>query len=227
MLSGKPEGYMRVAVDAVVFTVMHDELKILLIKRKNLPFKGRLALPGGFVEEDEELEKAVIRELTEETNVKNIFLHQLGAYGGVKRDPRGRILTVAYLALISPDQELASTADALGAEWCSVDELCNLAFDHKQIIGDALKELRFEIQTTNVAVQILPSKFTLSELQHLYELVLKKELDKRNFRRRVKELGILKKLNEAKMKGAHRPAQLYTFKDKDYQPLKDRVQVFT
>lgn len=223
----KQERPMRVAVDAVVFTVMHDDLKVLLIKRKNPPFRGKHALPGGFVEENEELEDAVKRELTEETNISRIYLHQLGAYGGVKRDPRGRVLSVAYLALISPDQELRSTADALGAEWHSVDNLRELAFDHKQIIEDTLKELRFEIQTTNIAVQILPSKFTLSELQHLYELVLKKELDKRNFRRRIKELGVLKELKETKMEGAHRPAQLYTFKDKNYQLLKDRIHVFT
>lgn len=211
----------------MVFSVIHEDLKVLLIRRNKPPFKGKLALPGGFVEENEELEGAVKRELTEETNISRIYLHQLGAYGEVKRDPRGRVLSVAYLALISPGQELASTADALGAEWHSADDLRELAFDHKRIIEDALNELRFEIQATNVAVQILPSKFTLSELQHLYELVLKKDLDKRNFRRRIKELGILKKLNEAKMEGAHRPAQLYTFKDKDYQPLKDRIQVFT
>ncbi|HLD97372.1 MAG TPA: NUDIX domain-containing protein [Candidatus Nanoarchaeia archaeon] len=227
MGNGVAEGCIRVAVDAVVFTVMHDELKVLLITRNRPPFKGKLALPGGFVEENEGLEYAVKRELTEETSVKDIFLRQIGAYGNVKRDPRGRVMSIAFLALIRPDQELASTADALGAEWRSVDDLGNLAFDHKQIIEDALKELRFDIQTTNIAVQILPKRFTLTELQYLYELVLKKPFDKRNFRRRMKELGVLKEFSETKMGGAHRPAQLYGFKDSEYLPLKDRLQVFT
>ena len=223
----KPEGLIKVAVDAIVFTVLHDNLKVLFVKRKNPPFKGKLALPGGFVEPNEGLEEAVTRELTEETNIKNIFLHQLGAYGSVNRDPRGRVMSVAYLALIRPGQELISTADALGAEWHSADDLKDLAFDHRQIVEDALQELRFEIQTTNIAVQILPKKFTLTELQHLYELVLKKPLDKRNFRKRMKELDTLSKLRETKMEGAHRPARLYAFKEVDYHPLKDRLQVFT
>lgn len=221
------EGRIRVTVDAVVFTALHDDLKVLLIKRKNPPFKGMYALPGGFMENNESPEDAVKRELTEETNVKNVFLQQLGAYGDVDRDPRGRVVTVVYIALISPDHELASSADAIGAEWHTVDPLPELAFDHRQIIKDALRQLRFEIQTTNIALQILPKKFTLSELQHLYELVLKKQLDKRNFRKRIKELAVLRELKETKMEGAHRPAQLYSFKEQNYVLLKEKIHVFT
>ncbi len=220
------EGLLQVAVDAVVFTVMENELKVLLIKRKKHPFEGRFALPGGFVKEDENLEAAAQRELTEETNVKNIFLHQLGAYGDVERDPRGRIISIAYMALVRSDQPLKSSHDAAEAKWFSVYSLPQLAFDHRKIIDDALRELRLEIQTTNIAFQILPEKFTLTQMQQLYELVLNKEFDKRNFRKKLKEIGILKITHETKMEGAHRPAMLYSFKEKEYRPVKDKVHVF-
>ena len=226
-MAEREEGLMRVTVDAIVFTVLHDDLKVLLIKRKNPPFRGKYALPGGFVEQDETPEEAAKRELTEETNVRNIFLQQLGAYGDVHRDPRGRVISIAYIALISPEQKLLSTADAMNAEWHAADSLPELAFDHRRIIEDALKQLRFEIQTTNIAVQILPKKFTLSQLQRLYELVLKKEIDKRNFRKRIRELGTLKELRETMMDGAHRPARLYSFKEQDYSTLKEKVHIFT
>ena len=216
-----------VTVDAVVFTVRDNELKLLLIKRKEPPFQGTYALPGGFVNEQEELEDAVKRELAEETNVKDVFLKQFGVYGNVGRDPRGRIITTAYIALISADQQhLMPATDATEARWFSIQDLPKLAFDHAEIIADALKQLRYEIQTTNIAVQILPQKFTLSELQHLYELVLGRQLDKRNFRKRIKELGILKETHETKMEGAHRPAQLYKFSHAGYTSLREKVHVF-
>lgn len=217
---------MQVAVDAVCFTVMHDELKILLIQRKYEPFRGGYAIPGGFVKEDEELEDAVKRELAEETGVTGVFLKQLGAYGKVDRDPRGRILSVAFAALINPHQRLEATTDAMSAEWFAIDNLPTLAFDHDKIIAEALDFLRFELQTTNIANQVLPEFFTLSQLQGLYESVLSKKLDKRNFRRRIKEMAVLKETEKTHMEGAHRPAKLYTFKDKGYTTLKARIQVF-
>ena len=219
-------GIMHVAVDAVVFTIAHDDLKILLIQRKYDPFKGKFAIPGGFVHIDEELDRAAQRELEEETGVKNIFLKQLGAYGGVKRDPRGRVLSVAFLALIDYNNKLKASTDAAAAEWFSVYDLPKVAFDHKNIIDDALKQLRYEIQTTNIAFQILPKKFTLTELQKVYEAVLDKKLDKRNFRKRIKELNMLIELNETKMEGAHRPAQLHSFSSKKYESISDKMNVF-
>ena len=219
------EGLMQVAVDAVVFTAMHDELKILLIQRNEPPFKGKWALPGGFVEKNEELENAAQRELYEETNVRNIFMQKIGAYGAVGRDPRGRVLSVAYLALISAGQKLKTSRETKGVEWHSLNSLPGLGFDHKNIVRDALNQLRFEIQTTNIAFQILPKKFTLSEMQHLYQLVLGKKLDKRNFRKKIKELGILKETHETKMEGAHRPAMLYSFRESKYVALKEKISV--
>lgn len=212
---------IKVAVDAVVFSVMQHDLKILLIKRKNPPFQGLWALPGGFVRNDEELEEAAARELYEETNVKNIFLKKLTAYGAVNRDPRGRIISIVYLALIDAEKvRLESKTDAERAQWFSLDELPKLAFDHQKIIAESLEELRYEIQTTNIAFQLLPQKFTLTELQKAYEAVLGKALDKRNFRKMIQELHLLKDEKETKMEGAHRPAQLFSFKEKRYSFLK-------
>lgn len=219
-------GFMQVAVDAVVFTVQYDDLKILLIKRKIPPFKDSYAIPGGFVKEDEELEDAAARELEEETGVKDIFLRQFACYGKVGRDPRGRVLSIAYLALISPEQNLQASTDASEASWHSVYGLPKLAFDHKEIIEQALAELRYRIQTTNVALQILPQYFTLSQLQKVYELVLDKELDKRNFRKRIKELDILKETSRTWREGAHRPAKLYTFRHQKYRTIRDKISVF-
>jgi 8-oxo-dGTP diphosphatase len=209
-----------VTADAVVFTILNKELKILLIKRKKEPFKAKFALPGGFVELDESLEDAAKRELEEETGVKDIFLKKLEAYGDVKRDPRGRIVTIPFLSLIDGEKvKLHSTSDAELARWYSVYELPELGFDHKKIIKDALKHLRTELENTNIAFQIMPDKFTLTELQQAYEIILDKKLDKRNFRKKLRELDILKSLIETKMEGAHRPAKLYSFKEKKYKML--------
>ena len=202
-----------VAADSVVFTILNKELKILLIKRKNEPFKGKFALPGGFVELNENLSDAALRELEEETGVKDIFIEQLETYGDVKRDPRGRVLSVAYLALIDGEKvKLHATDDAELAKWFSVYNLPELAFDHKKIVKDALQRLRAELQSTSIAFQLMPEKFTLSELQNAYEIILDKKMDKRNFRKKLKELDILKELHENKMEGAHRPARLFSFK---------------
>ncbi len=219
-------GRIQVAVDAVVFTIHNKGIKLLLIERKYAPFKGMFALPGGFVQQHENLEQAANRELQEETGVKHIFLHQLGAYGDVGRDPRGRVLSIAFIALISPTQELHATTDAAKAQWFPIDSLPKLAFDHEKIISDALERLRYEIQTTNVAFQILPERFTLTHLQNLYETILGKKLDKRNFRKRIQELHMLQETRETLMDGAHRPARLFRFRTNAYTPLKDRIQVF-
>jgi len=209
-----------VTADAVVFTILNKELKILLIKRKKDPFKGKFALPGGFVELNENLEGAAKRELEEETGVKDIFLKKLHAFGDVKRALRGRVITIPFLALIDGEKvKLHASSDAEFAKWHSAYSLPQLGFDHKKIIDDALKHLRSEIENTNIAFQIMPEKFTLSELQRAYEIILDKKLDKRNFRKKLKELNILEQLFETKMEGAHRPAKLYSFKEKEYKML--------
>jgi 8-oxo-dGTP diphosphatase len=220
-------GFISVAVDIVVFTIKNGDLKVLLIRRKNDPFKGNYALPGGFVEQDENLEDAAARELEEETNVKGIFLKQLHAWGDIGRDPRGRIVSISFMALIDSDKfNLISTSDAEAAAWSSIYSLPKLAFDHKKVIEDALSELRFETQTTNIALQLLPKRFTLTEMQKAYEVILDTRLDKRNFRKRIDALEILKLTNESKMEGAHRPAKLYSFKEQRYSPIKEKMHVF-
>ena len=215
------------AVDTVIFTIKDNDFQILLIKRKNSPYKGMYALPGGLVEKNEEVEETASRELEEETGVKNIFLKQFGVYSSVGRDPRGRVVSVAFIALISSDNiNLCAKDDAELAGWFSVDSMPKLAFDHKKVIEDAILNLRFEIQTTNIAFQILPKRFTMPELKSTYELILGKKFDKRNFSKRIKSLEILKETNEYRMDGPHRPAQLYEFKDIKYKPLKDKIHVF-
>ena len=207
-----------VTVDAIVFTILNNELKIIIIKRKIPPFKGSFALPGGFVNLDEDLYSAAERELKEETGVSNIILKKLKPFGKVGRDPRGRVITIPYLAIISgKNVKLHSTTDAELAKWHPVYKLPKLAFDHKEIISYALSKLRSEIEKSNIAFQIIPKKFTLTELQKVYEIILDKKLDKRNFRKKVKELLILKELDELKMEGAHRPARLYSFKLREYR----------
>jgi len=212
---------IRLTVDIVVFSVMKGELQVLLIKRKRPPFKGQLAIPGGFVEDDESLREAALRELHEETGVKNIFIKKLTAYGDVNRDPRGRTVSVVFMALIDREKfKLRATEDAAEALWINIDAVRRLAFDHNRILDDSWDELRYEVQTTNIASQLLPELFTLAELQALYESILNKKLDKRNFRKRMKSLGILLASRETQMEGAHRPARLYRFRYTEYKNLK-------
>lgn len=203
-----------VATDAVVFTVDKDILKVLLIKRKDSPFKGMFAIPGGFLrDKDTTLDRCAYRELHEETGVKDIFLKKLTAFGDKGRDPRGRVITISYLALISSeDIELKPASDASDAGWFAVNSLPKLAFDHKKIINHAFQNLKKEIETTNIAFQLLPEKFTLTEIQKVYEAVYQQKIDKRNFRKKIKLLEILKDTHQTKMEGAHRPAKLYSFK---------------
>jgi 8-oxo-dGTP diphosphatase len=157
-----------ITADAVVFTILNKELKILLIRRKKEPFKAKFALPGGFVELNENLEDAAKRELEEETGVKDIFLKKLEAYGNVGRDPRGRIVTIPFLALIDGEKvKLHASSDAELAKWYSAYDLPFLAFDHDKIIKEALEHLRAELEDTNIALQIMPEKFTLTELQQM------------------------------------------------------------
>ncbi len=208
-----------VATDAAVFSVVNGTLKILLIKRKYDPFKGMFALPGGFLEDtDKSLNECVKRELYEETGVDNIFLKMLHAYGDVGRDPRGRVVTVAYLAVInSSDVELNKTKVSENAEWVDVSSVKALAFDHSTILAEALDELRHEIMDSTIVFQLLKKRFTLTEMQKSYEVILGKPLDKRNFRKWIKQHDILFATDQTKMEGVHRPARLYEFKDKRYK----------
>ena len=216
---------MQVTVDIVIFTIQEGVLKVLLIKRRIPPFLGQTAIPGGFVLEHEDLDQAALRELKEETGVSDVYLEQLYSFGKPDRDPRGRVVTVAYFALISPDRKLTAGSDAAAAAWYSIDQLPPLAFDHATILNYALERLRNKLEYTTVGFQLLPEKFTLTELQEVYEAILGRKLDKRNFRRKMSVLKILKPLAEHR-RGGQRPAQLYRFVAARFEKLKDRGILF-
>ncbi|HEV3037761.1 MAG TPA: NUDIX domain-containing protein [Candidatus Angelobacter sp.] len=216
---------MHVTVDIVIFTIQSGVLKVLLVKRGAEPFAGRFAIPGGFVHEDESLDQAALRELKEETGVSDVYLEQLYSFGDPGRDPRGRVITVAYFALISAGREVKAGTDAAEAMWWRVNDLPILAFDHDKILAYALERLRNKLEYTTVGFQLLPGKFTLTELQELYEAILGKKLDKRNFRRKMSLLKILKPIKEYR-RGGQRPAQLYRFVAGRFEKLKDKGILF-
>jgi 8-oxo-dGTP diphosphatase len=217
---------LRVTVDIVIFTVRDRALQVLLVKRGVPPFLGQHAIPGGFIHEDESLEAAALRELYEEAGVRNVFLEQLYTFGDPGRDPRGRVITVAYYALVASDElSLTAGSDAAEAGWFPVTRLPPLAFDHRRILDYAVERLRNKLEYTTVGFQLLPQKFTLSELQAVYEAILGRRLDKRNFRRKIALLGILKPLREWQRTG-RKPAQLFRFSAARFEKLKDKGILF-
>ncbi len=210
-----------VTVDAAVFGFDGAELQILLIERALEPFAGSWAIPGGFVDMNESVEAAALRELQEETGISRVFLEQLYTFGEVLRDPRGRVISVAYYALVKPSEHPTSAAsDARQARWFPVSALPPLAFDHEKIVAVALARLRGKVRYEPVGFELLPPKFTLSELQALYEAILGTALDKRNFRKKILGMGLLIALSERRQGGQHRPAQLFRFDQKAYKQLR-------
>lgn len=214
-------------VDCVVFGLDKDELKLLLIERGGEPFKGSWAIPGGFVDMDETPEEAAIRELEEETGLRNIFLEQLYTFGKVDRDPRERVVSVAHYALVNIEgQKLKAASDAANAAWFSLSDLPELAFDHDEIIQVAIERLRGKVLYQPIGFELLPKKFPLSQLQRMYELILEKQIDKRNFRKKILKMDILIELNEIQQDVAHRAARLYSFDKKKYHQLQKKGFVF-
>lgn len=208
-----------VTVDCVVFGLdQTDYLQVLLIQRQLSPFAGQWALPGGFVRPDEALEQAARRELQEETGVSGLFLEQLRAYGQLQRDPRGHTITVAFYALVNLwDYQIKAATDAKQAHWWPLEQLPKLAFDHDIIVQDAIATLRTSIRHRPIGFELLPPKFTLTQLQRLYEIVLDQPFDKRNFRKKLLKLDILVDLGEKETNVAHRAAQLYRFDQDKYR----------
>jgi 8-oxo-dGTP diphosphatase len=212
-----------VTVDCVVFGLDEQDLKILLIQRGNEPFKGSWAVPGGFVNADESLEHAALRELKEETGVHDVFLEQLYTFGDVHRDPRRRIVTVAYYALVNlRDHTIKAATDASNAAWFGVDDIPKLAFDHARIVETALRRLRGKVRYEPIGFELLPEKFTLTQLQRMYEKILEQDIDKRNFRKKILGMDLLRELDEVQVDVAHRAARLYKFDEKKYRQLKDK-----
>lgn len=214
-------------VDCVVFGFDGDGLQVLLIRRGLAPFKNKWALPGGFVRLEETLDEAAKRELEEETGLKEVFLEQLYTFGGIARDPRERVVSVAYYALVKPtDHITAASTDAADAQWFAVSDVPALAFDHASILQAALDRLRGKLSYQPIGFELLPPKFTLTQLQRLYEAVLGTALDKRNFRKKVLSYDLLIPLKETHREGPHRPAQLFRFDPVRYERLKKKGFLF-
>lgn len=205
-----PYPHPAVTTDIAVFTIRHDRLKVLLIKRAEDPYLGSWALPGGFVGIDEGLDAAATRELDEETGVKDVYLEQLYTFGQPDRDPRERVITVVYIAAAAAGRlALAAGSDASDARLFCLDELPELAFDHAMILGHATARIRERLDTAAVARRLMPASFTLPELQRACEAVGGSPIDKRNFRKKLAALELVEPTGETRRDGAHRPARLF------------------
>jgi 8-oxo-dGTP diphosphatase len=202
-----------VTVDLVIFTVIDDLLKIMLVRRAENPFADCWSIPGGFLKTGESLEAAALRVLREKTGMQNVYMEQLYTFGEPDRDPRTRVITVTYFALI-PWKNLAKpeSAKVAGLTWVPVDHLPKLAFDHKDIVQYAIQRLRAKASYSNIVYGLMPQQFRLSELQNIYEIIVNDKLDKRNFRKRMLATGLLQETGKKDAVGAHRPAMLYKFK---------------
>lgn len=211
-------------VDCVVFGLEEENtLKLLLIQRNLEPFKGEWALPGGFVRIEESLEQAARRELGEESGIKEVYLEQLYTFGEVNRDPRYRVVTVAYYALVNLwEHQIKATTDARDVAWFPIHKTPPLPFDHKQIVETALSRLKAKLRYEPIGFELLPQKFTLSQLQKLYETILEKSLDKRNFRKKILKMDLLIDLHETEKNVPYRAGRLYQFDREKYLKLKQK-----
>lgn len=213
-------------VDCIIFGLDKKDLKVLLIKRGLEPFVGKWALPGGFVDMEEDLHQAALRELEEETGVKDVFIEQLYTFGKQGRDPRGRVVSVAYYALVNlGEHPIKASSDADEAAWFGIDQLPALAFDHEEIMDVAIKRLRGKVVYQPIGFELLPSKFTLTQLQQLYEIILGVKINKRNFRTKILKMDILEQC-ERQQGVSHRPAFLYKFNEHKYKELLEKGFIF-
>ncbi len=208
------------ATDCVIFGFDGGELKLLLLEREKEPFKNKWALPGGFVFMDETTEACAKRILTEKAGIKQVFIEQLYTFSDIDRDPRERIISVAYYALVNKHQyELIAGRDTIKAEWFELSKLPKLAFDHAKIVKAAIQRLKGKVRYQPVGFELLNEKFTLSQLQALYESILETTIDKRNFRKKILSMGLLTMLDEKEKNVARKAANYYSFNNKAYKEL--------
>lgn len=201
-----------VAVDIVIFTIEDDDLKVLLIKMKKNPFEGMWAVPGGLVKVDESLDFSAKKHLFNKTGIDNVYLEQLYTFGEVERDPLGRVISTAYFALMpNKGVSLKTTEEYEGVEWFSINNLPQMAYDHLEIIKKAQRRLKAKLGYTNIVYSLLPIEFTLTDLQKTYEIILGESMDKRNFRKKILSLNMVKKTDKSTTGGASRPAAYYKF----------------
>ena len=213
--TSKKYKYAVISTDIAILTILNNELSILLIKMKKSPYIGSWAVPGGLVKSDESVDDSAKRHLHAKSGIKGVYLEQLYTFGKVGRDPFGRVVSVAYFALIPKEGvKLKTTKEYEGVKWFPVKKLPKLAYDHKEIIETAAERLKSKLEYTNIIYSLLPEEFTLSELQKNYEIILNKKLDKRNFRKKILSTGLIKKTSRSKIGEAHRPAILYKFIDR-------------
>jgi len=205
-----------VTTDVLFFTIKDEQLNVLLVKRGSWPFEGMWALPGGFVRMDESLESAAKRELLEECGVKHVYLEQLYTFGDPRRDPRTRVISVAYFALASSSVVANPKSDEIKETgFFPVNDLPNLAFDHKKIVDYGVDRLRNKLGYTNIAFGLLPEMFTLTSMQNVYEIILGHPIDKRNFRKKMLTTGLIESTGKKLSGDAYRPAMLYRFNKRD------------
>ena len=209
-----PYPHPAVTTDVVVFTIREGRLRILLVKRANPPHQGEWALPGGFLDIDEDLDTCAARELEEETGISGVYLEQLYTFGATHRDPRERVISVTYYALLPQDSmtDPRAASDASDAAWHPFEQLPPLAFDHTEILHKAHSRLVAKLAYSTIAFQFMPETFTLGELQSVYEALLNQPLDKRNFRKRILSMDLIEETGEKSRKGKHRPAREYRAK---------------
>ena len=208
---------MKLSVDIVLFGYVENDLKVLLIRRRFAPYQDQWALPGGFVQENESIEAAVERKLLEETGIADVFTEQLYTFGAAQRDPRERVVSVAYYGLIQPSQVKLNSTYELDTQWLSVNELPPLAFDHSEVVKVALARLQAKLSYQPIGFELLPEKFALSEIRVLYETILNRKFEQANFRKKVLNLGILEKLDEKQQNVAHVAGALFRFNRAEYE----------
>ena len=216
-----------ISIDCVIFGFEQSVLEILLIKRAGNPYKGMWALPGGFVKKEELVEDAAKRILKVTTGVSNIYLEEVAVFDRIDRFPLWRVFTIGHFALISPEHYKLSTGiDSTEVKWFKISKLPELHFDHKHIIEVTLSKLRSRVRYKPIGFELLPGKFTLPQLQTLYEVILGKKLDKRNFRKKIMKMNLLKRLKEKDQNNIRRAAYLYKFDKHNYDKLKDNGFIF-